>query len=164
MKVGDLVEHEGQRWLVIKYDREVRVVQAVNASGTRKELADDSPDCQVIVNVPESWPTLAAPTKSGAGPFVRLVIPALPGREDRVLEPWVSWIQADPIREGGSVFISPAAGLLPGVVLIATHRNGALTRIQVPRTYATMAQKQAAAARPPVEPHNRFRHILDDDD
>lgn len=167
MKIGDLVEHEGRRWAVINFDQTVRVGLVVDAQGTRKELPDDEPGCQVIAHPPESWLVLSAPVKSRAGPFVKLAIPDLPGRPERVLEPWVDWIQSDPVRDGGSLFIHPDVRLLPGVVLIAAHRSGALVRIQVPRTYGTVAQRQAAqatAARPPPEPVNRFSHILDDDD
>jgi hypothetical protein len=164
MKIGDLIEHEGRRWFVTGYHQEIKVGVLLDAAGTRKELADDAPDCRVVVNAPESWPTLAAPVKNRAGPFVKLAIPGVLGREDRVLEPWVSWVQSDPFREGGSIYVSPDVGLLPGVVLIATHRNGAVVRVQVPRTYGTVAQKQAAATRVPPEPINRFRHILDDDE
>jgi hypothetical protein len=163
MKIGDLVEHDGRRWSVLSYDQAVRVGTVVDAQGTRMELADDGGQ---VVATPSSWPTLAAPVRSRAGPFVKLVIPSLPGFPERVLEPWVDWIQSDPVRDGGSLFIHPDVRLLPGVVLIGTHRSGALVRIQVPRTYGTVAQKQAArvvAALPP-EPVNRFNRILDDDD
>jgi len=165
MRVGDLVEQDGRRWLVINFDRTVKVGLVVDGSGSRKELADDA--CEVIANLPESWPTLAAPTRNGGGPFVKLVVPGILGRPETVLEPWVDWVQSDPLRDGGSLFIRPEVRLLPGVVLIATHRSGVSVRVTVPRTYGTVAQKQAAqaaaAARPP-EPRNRFNHILDEDE
>jgi len=149
--------------MVLRYDPTIRIGYLLNAEGTQKEAPEE--DCRVLVNPVKSWPTLAAPTKSGAGPFVKLMVPGLPGRQDLVLEPWVDWIQSDPAREGGSLFVSPEARLLPGVVLIATHRNGALVRLKVSRTFGTVEQKQRAAApRVPAEPANRFSHILDDDD
>lgn len=162
MIVGDLVEHEGRRWMVLRYDPAIRIGYLLSSEGTRKEAPEE--DCRVVVNPVKSWPTLAAPTKSGAGPFVKLMVPGLPGRQDFVLEPWIDWIQSDPAREGGSLFVSPESRLLPGVVLIATHRNGALVRLKVPRTFGTVEQKQAAATRVPPEPANRFSHILDDDE
>jgi len=169
MRVGDLVEHEGRRWVVLSYDRVLRLNMLLDQAGVRKEVPDESPDAQVIANPTLEWPTLTAAIKSGAGPFVKLVVPGLPGGStpERVLVPWVDWVQSDPGRDGGSLFINPTARLNPGMTLIATHRNGALVRVSVPRNYGTVAQRRArveAQAPPPPEIVTRFNRILDDDE
>jgi hypothetical protein len=168
MKLGDLVEHEGKRWVVLSYDRVLRLNLLLDQAGIRKEVPDEAPDATVIANPTLEWPTLTAAIKPGAGPFVKLAVPGLPGNQERVLTPWVDWVQSNPGRDGGSLFVNPAARLNPGMVLIATHRNGALVRVSVPRNYGTVAQRRARAAiqnpPPPTEPVNRFNRILDDED
>lgn len=165
MRPGDLVEHEGARWVVLGYDQELRLNLLLSQAGVRKEVPDEASETQVIANPTLEWPTLTAAIKHGAGPFVKLAVPGLPGNPERVLAPWVDWVQSNPGRDGGSLFVSPAARLTPGMTLIAVHRNGALTRVSVPRNYGTVAQRRArVAVQTSPEPGNRFNRILDDED
>lgn len=164
MEVGDLLELDGLRWLVVSFDNSTKLSLSVTIQGTRREIPDDQEGMVIVANPSKAWNLLIAPIKAGAGPFAKLVIPGFMGRPERVLTPWVDWIQGDPTREGGSIFVHPSISLRNGDVLVATHRSGSLLRIQIPRTFGTIAQRKARLAKPPPEPVNRFTHILDDDE
>lgn len=173
MEVGDLVTYQGQRWFVSTYDRLARVFSLFNIGGERielpRELESTNPgDLQVVVNPSKKWQLLTAPVKSACGPFMRLVIPGLPGRAEIVLEPWVDWIPSDPLREGGSFFVNPERKLRPGVLLLATHRNGTVVRVVVPQTIGTVGKRKKVreSLAPAKVVNNRYTRILkgfDDD-
>ena len=138
MEVGDLVDYEGQRWFVLSYDRVAKVVALFSQLSERIELPRDfditNPNfLQVVVNPSQKWQLLTAPIKSSAGPFVKLVVPGLPGRPEIFLAPWIDWIPSDPLRDGGSFFVNPERKLRPGVLLLATHRNGSVVRVALGR-------------------------------
>lgn len=174
MEIGDLVSYNGQRWFVLSFDRVAKVVALINQLGERIELPQEfdtsNPiSLQVVVNPSKKWQLLTAKVKSNAGPFVKLVIPGLPGRAEIVLDPWVDWIPSDPLRDGGSFFVSPEKKLRPGVLLLATHRNGDVIRVVIPKTIGTVAKRKAAkvAANPPSKPYTRYSRIMksfEDDD
>lgn len=167
MEVGDLVNYEDQRWFVLSYDRTAKVVVLLNRLDEQIELPKDfdatNPTLlQVIVNPSKKWQLLTAKVKSASGPFVRMVIPGLPGRGEIVLEPWYDWIPSDPLREGGSFFVNPERKLRSGVLLLATHRDNSVVRVVVPQTIGTVAKRKAvkAAAAPPPKPNTRYTRIL----
>jgi hypothetical protein len=167
VEIGDLVNYDSQRWFVLNLDRVSRRVSLLNQNGVRVELPKefditDPETLQVAVNPSKSWQLLTAKVKSASGPFVRMVVPGLPGRGEIVLEPWVDWIPSDPLREGGSFFVNPECKLQPGVILLATHKNGSVVRIQVPQTIGTVAKRKAAkvAANPPPRPYTRYTRIM----
>jgi len=174
MELGDLVQYQDKRWLVTSYDRVARLMTLYSLDGSKIELPREfdrthTAELGVVANPPKQWPMLTAPFKSGAGPFVRLVVPGPPGRDsERVLEPWVDWVPSDFAREGGSFFVRPEVRLLPGMLLLATHRSGSLIRIVVPKTFGTVAHRvavskaRAPAARPSEQ--NRFTRLFNDDD
>jgi hypothetical protein len=56
---------------------------------------------KILCNPAKSWHVLSAPIKPNSGPFVQLVVPSPLLRKERVLTPWLDWIQSDPFREGG---------------------------------------------------------------
>jgi len=172
MDLGDLVRYQDKSWSVTSYDRVARLMILHTSEGEKIELPREydrihSSELQIVTHPPTKWPMLTAPTRSGAGPFVQLMVPPPPGRgSERVLVPWVDWVPSDCAREGGSFFVSPEVGLLPGMLLIATHKNGALVRIVVPKTFGTVQQRKILAnSRKPLEPaeKNRFTRLLGDD-
>ena len=167
VEVGDLVNYEGQRWFVLSYDRVAKLVALLNQSGERVELPQDFDvtdpiSLQVAVNPSKHWQMLTAKVKSASGPFIRMIIPGLPGRAEIVLDPWIDWIPSDPLREGGSFFVNPERKLRPGVLLLATHRDGSVVRVVVPQTIGTVAKRKAAkvAAAPPPKPYTRYTRIM----
>lgn len=176
MNVGDLISYEApggvrQRWCVTSFDRHSRLVTLIGQNGIKIELPEeadklDATNPEVVCNPPKVWQLLTAPVKSGAGPFVKMVVPAILRRPEITLEPWFDWVQSDIFREGGSFFVRPELKLRPGVLILATHQKGQSVRITVPQTIGTVASRQAvvsAATKPPKE-YNRFSRILRDDD
>lgn len=178
MEIGDLVSYQGQRWLVMSFDRVSRLMTLVNFEGGSAEIPREydrthKTELQVIANPSRQWGLLTAKIKgTSAGPFVRVVDPAPIGKPEKVLEPWQDWVPSDFARSGGSFFVNPEVGLLPGTVLIATHRNGTSIRVPVPKTFGTvterknLVQRTAAAkvvTKKPKE-HTRFSRLLADDD
>ncbi len=174
MEVGDLISYEAlggvrQRWFVTGYNRHSRLVTLVGRDDSKIELPVDAEKMdvtnpEVICNPPKVWQLLTAPVKSGAGPFVKMVIPPILRRPEIILEPWVDWIQSDVFREGGSFFVRPELKLRPGVLILATHEKGQLVRITIPQTIGTVARRQAAAVPKPKEELTRFSRILLDDE
>jgi hypothetical protein len=175
MIIGDLVSYEAQggtcqRWIVTGYDRHSRLVTLIGQDGLKIELPEESDvlstNPKVICNPPKVWQLLTAPVKSGAGPFVKMVIPAILNRPEISLEPWFDWVQSDIFREGGSFFVSPDLKLRPGVLILATHQKGQCVRITVSQTLGTVSRRQAVvnAATQPKAEFNRFSRILRDDD
>jgi hypothetical protein len=176
VEVGDLVSYEPsgafrQRWVVTSYERIAKVVTLIGQDGAKIEIpveanVTDPTNPQVICHPPKVWQLLTAPVRSAAGPFVKMVIPAILRRPEIVLEQWVDWIQSDIFREGGSFFVNPDLRLRQGVLILATHKNGHSVRITVPSTLGTSASRKAAktATIKPKEEFNRFNRILRDDD
>lgn len=176
MNVGELILYEPpggdrQRWVVISFDRHARLMTLVGQDGTKIELPEEADKLdlnnpEVICNPSKVWQLLTAPVKSGAGPFIKMVIPPILRRPEIVLEPWVDWIQSDIFREGGSFFVRPELKLRPGVLILATHQKGQSVRITVPQTIGTVARRQAVvnASTKPKEEFNRFSRILQDDE
>lgn len=166
MIVGDLVAHQGERWVVVRIDAHVRMALLVNQAVRRLEVPDtldkDEPESlQVIANPPATWPLVAFPTKRLTGPVTKIAIPNAAARE-RDLETWVDWVPADPVREGGTIYFNPELRLRHGEVLIATFKNGMRGRITIPRNFGTVAQRAAAAAPKyaPSEERDRFNRDI----
>jgi hypothetical protein len=172
MELGDLVQYQEQRWLVVRFERETRLMTLQNWVGSNVELPREfdqtNPEgLQVVANPMSKWPMLISQVKSvSAGPFVRIYDPRPNGERERDLEPMVDWVPSDLGRSGGSFFVNPKARLLPGDLLLGTHKNGSVVRILVPKTFGTVTQRQAMAikAKPVVRPYTRFRKLLDDEE
>lgn len=175
MELGDLVQYKGKRWIVVKFEREVRLMTLMNFSLEKCEVPKDydkthKEELQVVANPSKQWRVLTAKVKSiKSGPFVKLVDPAEMGRPSRTLVPMVDWVPSDLGRCGGSFFVRPSLSLLPGALLIGTHRDGSSVRILVPKTFGTTAQRVALIENRKKEATkvvkrglNRFNRILDD--
>jgi hypothetical protein len=177
MDIGDLIQYKDQRWMVISFERETRLMTLYSLKGSKCEIPRDydkthRDELKVLANPSKQWKLLTAKVRTiGAGPFVRIVDPAPMGQKERSLVPMVDWVPSDLGRSGGSFFVNPEVNLLPGTVLIATHKNGTAVRIQVPKTFGTMAQRKAmseaikqAAVKVIKRDPNRFSRILESDD
>lgn len=139
----------------------------LDEAGGRVEVVGDDPAVTVVANPARDWRLISAAMKPGKGPFVKVTAPVFPVTQpERVLVPWVDWIQADLIREGGPLFVHPSVKLVPGEVLIAHHRAGSTTRIVITRHLATTAQRVARAAKQTTTPEvvTRFSRFRDDDE
>jgi len=166
MQAGDLVSYNGAIWYIRSYDLRMQVGHAVNTTG-ECEIFNDAKDLVHIAHPATDWPVIMAPIKTGAGPFLLLSIPALPGQGgDRVLEPFEFWMQSDPTRHGGSIFLNPSLNLRPGTVLLAQHRSSHRVRITVPPAFGTITQRRNRLPQKdlkPAEPATRFSRLKDED-
>jgi len=174
MIAGDLVLYLSERWLVVRVDEDFHTALLVNQAGRRVEVADaleeEMPEAlQVVANPASQWPLVALPTKRLTGPVVTITIPN-PTVRDRVLEAWVEWVPADPVREGGTLYFHPDLRLRQGVVLVATFKSGVKSRITIPKNFGTVSQRKTQSNVPKFlapEEKNRFnrdRDVLGEDD
>lgn len=173
MEIGDIVEYENARWLAVGAQRLVKTIVLERTDGRRVEVPDtldkDDPKALRVVAQPKTkWALLTAPTRSGAGPFVKILLPPMVGqRKTMELELLIDWAPSDTGREGGPFFVRPGTGILPGMILLAHHRSGAVVRVQVPKTFGTVSHKtalKAAKTQPKKADRDRFNRILRDDD
>lgn len=174
MRFGDIVEWQGQRWLVRGLDRDMRTAALTNHIGAQS-VPDDldrvQPEaCQVICNPPKEWPVVSMTPRLKYGRL--LSIDRLgPGLVmTTVLAHLYEWMVPDPGQIGGGVFFNPSLGLRFGDQLLATYERGK-SRIEIPRTFLSPVQKIARAAIPAppkrISVYDRLRtnpYAADDDD
>ncbi len=139
MKVGDIVECEGQRWRVYREDKHVKTVTLRRWDGTTEELAADDPRVKVVLD-PSKWPFVAAKVNLKAGPFAELIL-TRKGRSQN-LRPYIDWVPSDQSRPGGSIFVNPLLRLKLGEVLVAVHTSGTRVRIAITQEYGSMKHRQ----------------------
>lgn len=144
MKVGDLVAHAGQRWKVLSHNQGVRTCQLSGFEGARLEVPDDlqPPDLVVLCNPAEDWPFVPAPIKVLAGPVLKVI------RGQIGLAPFDEWVPSDFARSGGSIFFSPKLRLRAGEVLVAEHKNGTRSRINITHSFGTVQQRRNRLLKP----------------
>jgi len=171
MQVGDIIELHGSgpedRYRVLQHERMTRTYKVIQwSTGTLMEVADDmdatDDQCQVVCNPAADWPFVATkvrPTRIGP------VISVLRSSENRLLIPMQDWAPTDQLKAGGALFFSPDLRLRQGEVLVATHREGTMTRIAITKAFGSvkLRRKRAERARKPPEPPTAFDRILQED-
>jgi hypothetical protein len=167
MRAGDLLEHEGKKYLVRVLRRKERVARIISAADQEKEIPLDAYKtglCVFITNIPESWPMVAAGSKRNAGPFVS-IRRSLNLMEQIDLAKFDDWAPVDPCREGGPIFFSPTLRLRPGEVLTGVHKSGFLSRIDIPTSFGTIsARKDAVAKKVRKSERDAFDILSEDED
>lgn len=170
MDLGDLVLYKKRRWLVERFSKMARTAYLRAQNGDVEELPDkldllDPATLRVLTNPSRQWKVLTAGIKSGAGPFVKLVVPGVLGRQAITLIPWGDWIPSDLSREGGSVFIRPGLKISAHTIVLLTHRNGTSVRVKVPAVMRTVAQQRDRLQPKTPEPEiqDRFSRMMEDD-
>lgn len=166
IQVGDLVEYQECRWLVTQRHDEVRTVILRQLDGKSVEVANDDPACKVISNLPSRWPFIALPKKGS--PIDRITV----ARGSRVMElqPMKAWVPADPLHNGGVVYFHPKLQLRPGEVLVARHKDGTATRVNVTKTFGTVQRKldlfdaKSPSSAQEEQSATRYDLLLGDDD
>ena len=142
MKLNDLVQYQDSRWIVRHMGDQEATLQDNQGKNVVVQVA--SPDCVVVANPPEEWPFLIVrdhPKGKRITAITRTVNKA------RVwLTPYVDWVPSEPTRPGGSIFFSPALGLLPAETLLINWAAAHATSVQVPTHFGTLADKAAKAA------------------
>lgn len=163
MKLGDLVSHGNEFWVVVRYDpKRTRTATLLNRLGATEEIAHDAV-IDIIANPGQDWPFVAAPVKPAWGPVTSLVRPSFSSPEALVLTLYRDWLPSEPARAGGSIFLNPALRLQVGDYLLARHQNGKDSSIVIPANFATVRQKQARAAAKPKPDRTAYTRLLDDD-
>jgi hypothetical protein len=168
MKLGDLVLYNDQPWIVSRYDpKRTRTAVLLASSGVQEEVAHDldvSGGVQVLANPGNNWPFITVPAKVGYS------VAALT-YQGRTLAHVSEWVTSDPLRSGGPVFLNPSIGLRYGDLFLVSYRGVrdprkvVSVRVNVPRDFGTVRQRQtrAEAARPKPEDRNAFTRLLSED-
>ena len=157
IQVGDLVEYQGSRWLASQQHRSVRTVILRQLGGIAQEVANDDPLCKVVAHLPTQWPFITVPKKTSA--IEALTVTR--NQQTFSLKTMHAWAPADPLHNGGVIYFNPKINLRQGEVLVARHRNGTLTRVNVTASYGTAQRKLLIeSAKRPEAPQTRYDHLL----
>lgn len=166
MRLGDIVSYGTGRWKVTKYFRDARVCELTNWAYETTEVPDDLdtiPNSElsaliVVASPVEDWPFATAQLRSTSTGPVRFV-----SRAGNELVPLIDWVPGDLYRPGGTLFFNPQLGLRTGQVLVAVHRDGTRSRVNLNRAFGTAKRRKAVAKagpRKPRGPRNRYDRIL----
>ena len=167
MKLGDLVEFEGQRWVV----RRVDTVQAtlLDAKGQTRDVAHDldlTGGCKVLANPATEWPCLTVRDNPKGMFLVGLARPKWVSSTrpsgHTALQQYVDWVPSDPARAGGTLFINPELHVQPAEVLLVQWKKGATTPLKVPVHFGTVSQRVARAERKKPAEVTVYDRLLDD--
>ncbi len=168
MKRGDLVQYEGSFWIVHVYDPKLlRIAKLLQANGTVLEIAHDldkrDPSCKVLANPALEWPFLMVPAAPRWGQVVN-VHRLVRGTLIR-LEPFNDWVLSEPVRSGGSLFLSPGMNLLLGEVVQVEWGQGQRRNISIQAGFGSVKERKARvalAAKP--EPASGLSRLLGDNE
>ncbi len=175
MRLGDLIEYAGRRWIVRRHERGTRTAILHDGDRTTDTVPDDlnttKPNqCQVVANPPDDWPFVTLTQRPKFGRLLRVSRPTGSGGGVADLVLLQDWVVADPTQPGGAVFFNPALHLSLGDQLLAVYERGR-ARIQIPREFLSTSEKMTRAAAPPPEPprisvYDRLRRndFADNDD
>lgn len=166
MKVGDIVQFDGQFWRVETHDRMARVCKLRSWEGTLEEVPDNLEDTEAYPDLgplsihaspSDDWPFVAAPQRSGAGAVVEVIWNSEP------LRPMEDWVPSSRLRQGGSLFFNPELGLRRGDVLLAVHKSGRRTRVDITGGFGTIKRRKAGRVAPRPRRANRAAALLEND-
>jgi hypothetical protein len=173
MRMGDLIEWSGKRWLVRKLERETKTAIIVDADRVSDVIPNDlekakPEECKVICNPSDQWPYVAVAQKPKSGALRVIARPDMTSTTATVLRLFYDWVMADTSQPGGAIFFNPDLGLRHGDVLLATYQKGAL-RITIPREFLSTQERIARATSPREVPRRSFydrlkQNVYDDDE
>jgi hypothetical protein len=172
MRLGDVIEWGGRRWIVRRLELATRTA-IVDDGETGETLPDDldkrKPDeCRVIANPPDDWPFVTILQRPKFGRLLKLSRP-ISSTEITDLLRFDHWVVADPMQPGGALFFNPLLNLRHGDLLLATYERGR-ARVQIPRGFLSTKDRKARAETPEEPPkisvYDRLRRneFSDDDD
>src|SRR5271155_5346232 len=137
MRLGDLIEWGGQRWIVRRVERSTRT--AIIHDGDRGDVIPDDLDkrkpeeCAVIANPGEDWPFATIAQRPKFGRLLQVLRPQLQGEPIELLR-FRDWAIPEPTQAGGALFFNPLLGLGLGDMLLAVYERGR-GRVQIPREF-----------------------------
>jgi hypothetical protein len=164
MKQGDLVEYQGKRWVVQKYDpRRTRTATLANCSENSgvsfevpHDLDRDPKELRVVSNPMTEWPFFVPPEKPRFGELLEVSL--IKGMEGQPLQPYYDWVLI-----GHSVFFRPDLNPRLGDVFFCTYAKGS-QRVLVNKSVGTMKQRTTKKVRVKKQPKTAYDHLLADDD
>jgi hypothetical protein len=155
IRLGDLIDFNGKRWLVRKLERLTRSAIVIDVAGGLDSIENnldetDPTACVVVGNPVQNWPYVAVPGSRRLGKLQEIRRPSLQLQAGfTVLAPFEDWLVSDALQIGGAIFFNPALNLRYGDVLVGVYQNGT-TRIAIPKQYMSVTQRiaenEAAAA------------------
>ncbi len=155
--VGDLVRYNEYVWLVMQHDKQVSILKLRNWEDTVVEAPNDRSEVQLLARPSAQWPFVAAPVKSSVGPVEKVF------RAETELVPLTDWVPSAIGRSGGSIFFNPQLRLRVGEVLVAHHRTGRLSRINITPAFGTVGTRRKREAVQNKEPLTLNQRLLSDD-
>ena len=146
MRLGDLIEWSGQRWIVRRIERPTRTALIYNGGRFSETIPDDldkkdDGKCRVVANPPDEWPFVTVTQRPRAGRLLRVERPSING-ERQVLVAYHDWVVADPTQPGGAIFLNPSLQLRQGETLLVAYETGS-TRSVIPRNFQSTVEKAA---------------------
>lgn len=166
MNVGDIVRFEGKLWRVETHDKTARLCKLRDWEEDLVEVPDDLEDAEVeaaegeltvYARPSEEWPFVAAPNRTGWGPVTQVLWNANP------LTPLQDWVPSSKLRQGGSLFFNPALGLRSGDVVLAVHKGGRRSRVNITGGFGTIKARKAGRMAPKPRRANRASALIDND-
>jgi hypothetical protein len=154
VRLGDLIEWGGQRWIVRRMERATRTAIICDI-GQRSEVLPDNLDttkpgeCQIIANPSDDWPFVTLAQRPKYGKLLRIARPDLGGAATDLVA-LQDWVMTEPTQPGGALFFNPMLNLRTGDMLLAIYERGR-GRVQIPREFLSTAGKKARAEAPPDE-------------
>lgn len=165
MKVGDIVRYEDKLWRVETHYKSARLCKIRSWADDVEEVPDDHDNTEmwgdtgltVHANPSDDWPFVAAPHRSGDGPIREVLSGGVP------LTPLEDWMPSSRLRQGGSLFINPSVGLRRGDMVIAVHKHGHKSRIDITGSFGTIKDRKAGRLQARPRRANRGQALLNND-
>jgi len=177
MRLGDLIEWGGQRWIVRRIERQTRTAIICNSGRFSETIPDDldktnASQCLVVANPPDDWPFVTVTQRPRSGSLLRVEKPSVDG-VSQILVRYHDWVVADPTQSGGAIFLNPSLRLQQGETLLVTYERGSMRSV-IPREFLSTAEKTArnnvVVERPKLSIYDHIRRNVrlgkdeDDDD
>jgi hypothetical protein len=161
VRIGDLIEWAGKRWVIIRMERPTRSAIVADNESNHDAIPDnldkiEPGECRVIANI-EDWPYCSVAARPRFRRLISVVRPDAQGDGSVALVSFKDWLVSDPGQAGGAIFFNPNLGLRHGDRLVANYQAGT-ARLQIPREFLSTSQKRARAeaeVQNQIEPQRR---------
>ncbi len=170
MNLGDLIDWNGERWLVHKIERTTKSAIVIDRKGLKEVVAQDLDEanadaCKVLGNPTSDWPFVTIPPKERCSRVESVIIPSLSG--DRVLNAFDDWVRLDPFQIGGPLFLNPGLNLRIGdnvVVCFASKPRPIRINVRITGAFRSATERAARAAKEQMQaPRTVYDRLLGDD-
>ena len=166
MDVGDLLEWEGEFWVVRKVEPDLRTVMVEDQDAACQWLDFDAlTKFTRLCNPARDWPAVTLPS----GRHGRLwAVMRADLADPHLLARFRDWFRFDEFQMGGALYLNPALGLGFRDRLTVTYADGVCASVDIPRVFKPTRQTLITAPaplapKPPPVPL-LIRLLLEDDD